>query len=67
MKTSVQHHRRAEINLVLTIILSFIALGGGLLIWEWHSAHPGKEKHEGGGVAAHHHHQGKSHHTAAAG
>lgn len=67
MKTSLHHRIHAGLEPMVAIILGVIALGSGILFWEWHSSHPGKEKHDGGGVAAHHHHQGKSHHTAAAG
>jgi hypothetical protein len=45
---------RAFISMQTAAILSVIALGGGLLAYEWYSAHPPKEHHISLGSHKHH-------------
>ena len=61
MKTSLHHRIHGGINPMLAIILGVIALGSGILMWEWHSAHSANHKHS---KSASHHQHTKSHHTA---
>jgi CheY-like chemotaxis protein len=51
---------RAFISAKLAIVLAVIAVGGGLLAYEWHHADSAKTHHTG----AHHHHQRDAHGVA---
>ena len=62
MKKTLHHQIHGGINPLLAALLSAIALGGGILAWEWHHAHSAKSKHSAS-IGSHHHH-GKGHHKA---
>ena len=51
---------------MLAIILGVIALGSGILMWEWHSAHSHSASHHKHAKSSQHQHT-KTHHTADAG
>lgn len=58
MKTRRIHSRPASqgfISAQAAIVLAVIAAGGGLLAYEWHSAHAGHSKGHHSSAAKHHH------------
>ncbi len=54
---------RGFISAQAAIVLAVIAAGGGLLAYEWHSAHHAKDHHSS--VAKHQHHKTHDAKTAA--
>ena len=63
MKTSLHHRIHGGINPLLAITLSVIALGTGILMWEWHGAHSHSASHHKHAKSSQHQHT-KTHHTA---
>ena len=58
MKTQRTNNRsvmRGFISAQAAIVLAVIAAGGGLLAYEWHSAHAAHSKGHHSSVAKHHH------------
>ena len=58
MNTALHHRFEGGINLLLAVTLSVIAIGSGILIWEWHGAHS-SANHKHAKSASHHQHAKK--------
>ena len=63
MKTSLHHRIHGDINPLLAITIAVIAIGSGILRWEWLGALSAKHQHS---KSSQHQHT-KTHHTADAG